>query len=124
MYAYRAGGKTIRSIRTADRLSANSVSGKRGNQGCDGRSVLPVHKPHEGFRQNNGNLNGIPVGLENIRITVYLPRHIGGSLQQEVVVTVQQAIRLRPSSVVLSVFINTIFLPFASEVAEGSITWK
>ena len=31
---------------------------------------------------------------------------------------------LRPSSVVLSVFINTIFLPFASEVAEGSITWK
>ena len=33
-------------------------------------------------------LNGIPVGLENIRITVYLPRHIGGSLQQKVIVTV------------------------------------
>ena len=26
--------------------------------------------------------------LENIRITVYLPRHIGGSLQQNVIVTV------------------------------------
>ena len=69
-------------------------------------------------------LNGIPVRLENIRITVYLPRHIGGSLQQKVIVTVHTSYQLRPSSVVLSVFINTIFLPFASEVAEGSITWK
>ena len=33
-----------------------------------------------------------------------------------------QAIRLRPSSDVFNVFISTIFLPFAREVAEGSIT--
>ncbi len=36
----------------------------------------------------------------------------------------EQAIRLLPSSFVFNVFINTIFFPFAREVAEGSITWK
>ena len=33
-------------------------------------------------------LNGISVSLEDIRIAVYLPRHIGSPLQQEIVVTV------------------------------------
>ena len=33
-------------------------------------------------------LNGISVSLENIRVAVYLPRYVGGSLKQKVVITV------------------------------------
>ena len=68
--------------------------------------------------------NGVSVGLENIFVPVNLTGGIGSSLQQKIIVTVDTGNQLLPSSFVFSVFINTIFFPFAREVAEGSITWK